>query len=201
MNAACVPCPSPHLLFTLAVKQGSAGHFLMSFGDSFVILHGYVVLLLPCSVGTELGGHAELSKHHWNWSSTVHLGMWAEWGREPHRHNPYKKTLSASLEHLCKHLCLNKCCPSGYLFRQKLKEKGMFACIGIYWIFPVLIVFCSWIFKKKIKRRKRRRKIGRQWEAFSCIHSKDRMFTLNWWIYLKQLQSEDKITLLDTHKS
>lgn len=74
MNAACVPCPS-HLLFTLEVKHGSAGHFLMSFGELFVILHEYVVLLLPCSAGTELGGRAGLSKHGWSWSAPVHLGM------------------------------------------------------------------------------------------------------------------------------
>lgn len=36
-----------HLQFTLAVKQGTAGHFLMSFGDLFVILHEYIVPLLP----------------------------------------------------------------------------------------------------------------------------------------------------------
>lgn len=30
-----------HLQFALAVKQGTAGHFLMSFGDSFVVLHEY----------------------------------------------------------------------------------------------------------------------------------------------------------------
>lgn len=36
-----------HPQFALAVKQGTAGHFLMSFGDSFVVLHIYIVLLLP----------------------------------------------------------------------------------------------------------------------------------------------------------
>lgn len=74
MNAACVPCPS-HLLLTLAVKHGSAGHFLMSSGGLFVVLQEYVVLLLPCSIGTELGGRAGLSKHRWSWSTPVHLGM------------------------------------------------------------------------------------------------------------------------------
>lgn len=38
-----------HLQFTFAVKQGTAGHFLMPFGDSFVVLCEYIVLLLPNS--------------------------------------------------------------------------------------------------------------------------------------------------------
>lgn len=122
MNAACVPCPSSHLLFTLAVKKGSAGHFLMYFGDLFVVLH-----VLPCCIGTKLGGCAGLSKHHWNWSTTVHC----EQSEEQNHTNAhaYEMPLSTFLQYLCKNLCLNKCCPSGCLFRQKLKEKGMFACI------------------------------------------------------------------------
>lgn len=47
----------------------------MSSGGLFVVLQEYVVLLLPCSIGTELGGRAGLSKHRWSWSTPVHLGM------------------------------------------------------------------------------------------------------------------------------
>jgi len=40
-----------------------------------------------------------------------------------------------------------------------------------------------------------------QWETFSYIYSNGRIFTLSFWIYLKQPKSEYEIKFLDPHKS
>lgn len=90
----------------------------------------------------------------------------------------YEKPLSTFLEYLCKNLCLNKCCPLGCLFGYKLKEKGMFACIGISCIFPVLLVFCRWIFKKENQKKKKEKGEcegnGKHFSAYTvmveCLH-------------------------------
>lgn len=69
----------------------------MSSGGLFVVLQEYVVLLLPCSIGTELGGRAGLSKHRWSWSTPVHLG-----------HNPHILKTTVSISRTALHVSLLK---------------------------------------------------------------------------------------------